>query len=170
MCGYRPVLCYSKVNISESERFVKPGMGIMVIFQSNLTIFCKASPHFGQKWTSFVAILAQNTCLCGCRLILYQFKFNISLLSRFMKPTIGIIDEFLLQPHHFLSNKSPFRRKMNYFVAILAQNTCVCGYRPVLYYSKVNISLLGGFVKHVMAIMDTFILQPHNFLPSQSPC
>ena len=75
---------------------------------SNLTIFYKASPHFGGKWTSFVAVMAQNTYVYDCRLILYQFEFNISLLSRFMKPRVGIMDEFLLQPHHFLSKKSAF--------------------------------------------------------------
>ena len=47
-------------------------------FYSNLTIFCKASPHFWGKLTSSVAVLAQNTCAYGCRLVLYQFKFNIS--------------------------------------------------------------------------------------------
>ena len=44
---------------------MKPVMGIMVNFQSNLTIFCKASPHLGGKWTSFVAVMAQNTCVYG---------------------------------------------------------------------------------------------------------
>ena len=86
---------------------MKPQMGIMDN-QSNLIIFCKASPHFGGKWTSFEAALTRNTWVCGCRLILYQFKFNISSLLRFMKPAMGIIDEFLLQRHHFLCNKSQF--------------------------------------------------------------
>ena len=71
-------------------------------------IYYKASSHLGGKWTSFVAVMAQNTCVDDCRLTLYQFKINIHLLSRFMKPRVGIMDDFLLQPHHFLSNKSPF--------------------------------------------------------------
>ena len=59
--------------------------------------------------------MAQNTCVYGCRLVLYQFKFNISSLSRFMKPRMGIIDGFLLQPRNFLSKKSPFWRKIDLF-------------------------------------------------------
>ena len=113
VCGYRPRLYYSTVNIGWLGRFMKPGMGIMVNFPVQPHHFCKASPHFGGKWTSFVAVMAQNTCVYDCRLILYQFKFNISLLSRFMKPMMRIIDEFLLQPHHFLPNKSPFWRKID---------------------------------------------------------
>ena len=97
----------------DSEGSWSLGWESCTIFQSNPTIFCKASSHFGGKWTSFVAVMAQKTCVYGCRLILYQFKFNISSLLRFMNPEMGIIDEFLLQPHHFLCNKSPFWRKMN---------------------------------------------------------
>ena len=78
------------------------GRECWIILQSNFIIFCKAISHFGGKWTSFVAVVAHNTCVYGCRLVLYQYKFNISTLSRFMKPRIRIIDEFLLQPHHFL--------------------------------------------------------------------
>ena len=65
-------------------------------FKSNLAIFYKASPHFGGELTSVVAVLARNTCGYGCRLVIYQFKFNISSISRFMKPGLGIIDRFLL--------------------------------------------------------------------------
>ena len=49
----------------------------------------------------------------------------------------------------------------------MAQNTCVCGYRPVLYYFKVNGSVLERFTKPGMAIMDTFLLQIHNLLQSK---
>ena len=83
-------------------------MAIMDNFPVQPDILYQASPRFGGKWASFVAVMAQNTCVYDCRLILYHFKFNISLLSRLMKPMMRIIDEFLLQPHHFLSNKSPF--------------------------------------------------------------
>ena len=38
------------------------------MFQSNLTILYQANPHFGGKRTSFVAVLAQNTCVWGFRL------------------------------------------------------------------------------------------------------
>ena len=115
LCGCRPGLYYSKVNIGWLGRLIKPGMATMVNFPVQPHHFCKASPHFGGKWTSFVAILTQNTWVYGCRLILDQFKYNISLLSRFMKPMMEIIDEFLLQPQHFLSSKSQFWRKMNSF-------------------------------------------------------
>ena len=71
-------------------------------FYSNLTIFYETSPHFEGKWTRFVAVLAQNTRVCGCRPELYYSKVNIGLLGRFMKPGMGIIDNFLVQPHHFL--------------------------------------------------------------------
>ena len=43
-----------------------------------------------------------------CMVVDWQFKFNISSLSRFMKPRMVNIGGFLLQPCHFLSNKSPF--------------------------------------------------------------
>ena len=77
-------------------------------FYSKIIIFYQTGPHFGGKLTSFVAILAQNTCVCGFRPVLYYFKVNISLLERFMKPGMGIVDGFLLQPHHFILTQSPF--------------------------------------------------------------
>ena len=86
-----------------------------MFFQSKLTIFYQASPRFGSKWDSFVGILVPNTCVYGCRLVIHQFKFNICSLSRFIKLRMGIIDRFLLQPHPFLSKKSPFRRKIDSF-------------------------------------------------------
>ena len=55
-------------------------------FYSNLIIFYQTGPYFGGKLTSFVAVLAQNTFVCGCRRVLYYFKVNISLLGRFTKP------------------------------------------------------------------------------------
>ena len=45
-------------------------------FYSNLTIFYLTSPHFEGKLTSFVAILAQNRCVCGSRPELYYSKGN----------------------------------------------------------------------------------------------
>ena len=56
----------------------------------------QANPRFGGKPTSFVAVLAQNIYGYGCRLVLYHLNFNISSLSMFMKPGMGIIDGFLL--------------------------------------------------------------------------
>ena len=48
-------------------------------FYSNLIIFYQTSPHFGEKLTSFVAVLARNTGLCGCRPVIYYSKVNIRL-------------------------------------------------------------------------------------------
>ena len=87
---------------------MKPRMATMANFPVQPHRFCKAGPHFGGKWTSCVAVIAQNTCVYDCRLILYQFKFNLSLLSSEIEPRMGIKDKFLLQPHHYLSNKSHF--------------------------------------------------------------
>ena len=134
---------------------------------SNLSIFYQTSPHFGGNLTSFVAILAQNTCVLDCRPVLCYFKVNVSLLERFMKPGTGIIDGCLLQHHSFISNSPIFGGKLTSFVAVLAQNTCVCGCRPGLYYSKVNIGWLERFMKPGMGIMDNFPVQPHHFLQSQ---
>ena len=119
--------------------------------------------------TNFIAVLAENTYVYGYKPGLYHLKFNIPSLSRFMTPVMGIIDEFLLVPHHFLSNQSPFWWKIDYFVTVLAQNSYVCGCRPVLYYYKVNVRLLGRFMKPGMGIMNKFLLKLHNFLPSRSP-
>ena len=90
-------------------------------FYSNLTIFYQTSPHFGGKLTSFVTVLAENQCVCGDRPVLYCSKVNISVLERFMKSGMGIIDGFLLQPHHFLSNQSPFWRKTNTLCSCVSQ-------------------------------------------------
>ena len=76
-------------------------------FYSNLNIFYQTSPNFEGKLTSFVPILAKNTCVCGCKPVIDYSKLNTSLLERFMKPGIETIDTFLLQPHHFLPNKYP---------------------------------------------------------------
>ena len=113
--------------------------------------------------------MAQNTCLYAWKLVLHQFKFNVSSLSRFMKPRMRIIDGFLLQPHHFYQNSPHFGGKLTGFVAVLAQNICVCGCRSGLYYFKVNIGWLGRFMKPGMGIIYNFSGQPHHFLPSQSP-
>ena len=62
-----------------------------------------------------------------------------------------------------------FGGKLTSFVAVLAQNPIACGRRLVLYYSKVNISVLESFMKTGMGIMDKLLLQIQHFLPSQSP-
>ena len=83
-------------------------------FYSNLTIFYQTSPHFEGKWTSFVAVLTQNTYVCGCRPELYYPKVNIGyLLGRFMKPGMGIMDNLPVQPHYFLQSQSCFWREMD---------------------------------------------------------
>ena len=125
VCGCRIMLYYSKVNISLFRRFMKPKIGIMDTFLAHLTNFYQANPSFGGKPTSSVAVLAQNTCVYGRRLVLYHLNFNIISLSRFMKPGMGIIVWFLLQPHQFLSNQSPFWRKIVKFFLLFCPKTHV---------------------------------------------
>ena len=96
-------------------------------FYSNLIIFYQTGPHFGGKLTSCVAILAKNTCVCGCRPVLYYCKVNIIILERFMKPEMGIIDNFLLQPRHFLPSQSQFWRKIDKFCGCSGpKHMCAC--------------------------------------------
>ena len=111
----------------------------------------------------------KNMCVRVFRLVLHYLNFTNSSLSRFLKLGRGIIDGFLLEPHYFYWTRPHFGGKLNSFVAVLAQNTCVGGCRSVTYYSKVYISLLWRFMKAGMGVMDNFILQPCHFLPSQSP-
>ena len=118
----------------------------------------------------FVAVLVQNMGVYGCKLVIHQLKFNISSLSRFMKPGSGMVDGFVLQHHHLYQTSPHFGGNTTSFVDVLAQNTCVCvcGCRPVLYYSTVNFGLLGRFKKTQMRIMDNIPVQPRSFLQSQS--
>ena len=51
--------------------------------------------------TSCVAVLAKNSCVCGCQQGLYYSKVNIYSFERFIRTGIVIVDTFLLQPHHF---------------------------------------------------------------------
>ena len=46
-------------------------------FYSNLAIFSQKSPNFEGKLTRFVTVLAQNTCMCGWRPVLYYPNVNI---------------------------------------------------------------------------------------------
>ena len=92
---------------------------------SNLAIFYQTSPHFGEKWTSCVAILAQNTWVCGRKPVIYYYKVNISLLGRFMKPGLATKDRFLVQSCHFLPVRSPFWRKTGKFCCCFgSKHTC----------------------------------------------
>ena len=80
-------------------------------FYSNLIILHQSGLHFGRKLTSFVVVMDQNTCVCGCTPVLYYSKVNSSLLGRFMKHQMGIMDTFLLQPCHFPPSQSLFWSK-----------------------------------------------------------
>ena len=62
-----------------------------------------------------------------------------------------------------------FWRTIYSFVTVFAQNTCICGCRPGLYYCNVNIGWVGRFMQPGMGIMDHFPVQPHYFLPRQPP-
>ena len=90
--GCRPVLYYLKVNISSLGRFLKPVMGIMDKCLLQPRHFLSSQSPFWRKTTSCVAVLAQNTCVYGCRLVLCHLTFNISSLYRFTKPRMGTID------------------------------------------------------------------------------
>ena len=104
--------------------------------------------------TSFVAVLAKNTHVCGCRPVLYYFKVNISLSERFIEPLMVIMDQCVLQPHYFLPRKSPFGGKSTSFVAVMAHNTCVYVRRLVLHHLNFNISSISRFMKPGMGIID----------------
>ena len=81
-------------------------------FQSNLAIFYQVNLYFGLKETYFVAGVARKTCtMYVFRLTLYHLNFTVSSLPRFVKPERGIIDGFLLQPHHFPLGQYQFWRK-----------------------------------------------------------
>lgn len=85
-CGCRPGLKYSKDIISVSERFMKPGMGIMDIFILKSHQFQTRQSHIEEKTTSVVAVPVLNTCIYSCGLVLYDLRFKMSSLLRFMKP------------------------------------------------------------------------------------
>ena len=138
-------------------------------FYCNLTIFYETSPHFEGKWTRFVAVLAQDTCVYGYRTILYYSKVNLGWLGRFMRPQMGIMDNFPVQPHHFLQSQPSFWWQMDYCVAVMAQNICVYGWRLVLHQFKFNTSSLSRFMKPGIGIINGFLLQPHHFLWNKSP-
>ena len=84
-------------------------------FHFNLTIFYQTSPHFEGALTSCVAVMAQIIYVCGYRPVLYYSKDNINFLGRFMKSGVGVMDQFVLQPHHFILSQSQFRRKTDKF-------------------------------------------------------
>ena len=50
-------------------RSKKPDMGIMDNCLLQPHHLLQANPRFEEKTTSFVAILAKNTCVYGCRLL-----------------------------------------------------------------------------------------------------
>ena len=65
-------------------------------------------------------------CVCGDRPVLYYSKVNISVLERLLKPVMGIIVGFILQAHHFLSNRSLFWRKIDSGFLGVLDETHVC--------------------------------------------
>ena len=103
-----------------------PGWESKMNFYSNLATFYPTNPNFGGEPTSFVAALAQNTCVHGCRLVLYDLNFNTISILRFTRPQREIIDEFVLQTHHFLPKPSPYLRKIDLFFLLFWLKTHVC--------------------------------------------
>ena len=77
--------------------------------------------------------------------------------------------DFLTNLAIFYQTSPHFGGKLTSCVAVLAQNTSVGDFRPMLYYFKLNISLLEMFMKPREEIMDKCVLQPHNSLLSQPP-
>ena len=74
-----------------------------------------------------MAVLDHNTCGWACRLVLYYSKVNISLLGRFMKPGMRLMDTFLFQPRHILQRQSPFWKKNDKFCCHSdPKHMCVC--------------------------------------------
>ena len=140
-----------------------------MIFYSNLVIFYHANPHVGGKLTSFVAGLAQNTCVYGCRLVLYHLNFNISSWERFTKTGREIIGGFLSKFAIFYKANPRFWGKPTNYVAVLAQNTCVCGCRLALNHLNFNIS---SYVRKVHEDWEgnhrCFSLQIYHLLQSKS--
>lgn len=57
---------------------------------------CKANPYFGANLSSFIAIVAKNTCENGCRLLLYSFNVNMSSVAMLTNPVMRILDRFMV--------------------------------------------------------------------------
>ena len=101
----------------------------------------------------------------------YHLNFTISSLSGLAKHGRGIIDKFLLQPHHFFVEPVPTLEEHCLVLWLFWSKThmCVVVDQWYMYYSEVNISLLGRFTKPGMGILDNFLLQPCKFTLSQCP-
>ena len=121
-----------------------------------------------RKSDFFVTIPAQNTCVCGHKPALYYSKVSVSVLERFMKPGMGIIDNFLLQTHHLLQSKSTFWGKATNFVAVLAQSICVYGFRLILYPLNFKISSWERFMKIGRGIKDSFLVHLYHIIPRRT--
>ena len=64
-------------------------------YQSHHTILNQANSQLGEKLNWFVAIIANNTCIYDCRLLLHHFKVKNSSRQRLMKPGVGSLDNIL---------------------------------------------------------------------------
>ena len=138
-------------------------------FYSNLIIFYQTGPHFGGKLISFVAILAKNTCVCGCRPVLYYFKVNISLLEMFMKPGMGIIDNFLLQPRHFVPSQTQYWRNIDKFCSCSGPKHMFILLQTDTMPFKLQYQFIVKVCEAWGGIIDEFVLPPHHFLSKPSP-
>ena len=113
MCGCRQVLYYSKVNITSLEMFLKPWMSIrnMSLLQHHQFLPSR-SPFQREKNEELCLCIDQKHMIYDSILVIYHSNVNDISYARFMKPRMGIIDGFLLQPQYFLPSKSPFWRKI----------------------------------------------------------
>ena len=145
------------------------GWESQIQFHSNLTIYYQTSPYFGGNLTSFVAVLDQNTCVQGSRSLLQYSEVIIILLGRFMKPGMGIIDKFQVQPHHFLQSQSPFLRKLDQFCGWSGPKRMCVWFQTGTTPLELQYLFIKRFTTTGLGIVDGHLLQPRHFLPSQSP-
>ena len=110
-----------------------------------------------------------HVCMVEDYIVLYHLNFNMCSLSRFVKPGRGIVDEFLLQPHHFLSKPSPYLRKNDQFCDCSGlKHTCMWLQTGVLLFQSQYDCIRKAREACGMGIMDTFLPQIHHILQSKS--
>ena len=109
---FRLLLYHAEANYIS---YVRPGMGIIDRFLSQPCQFLLSKSPFSRKIKCLwgYVLLKRYVCMCGSRLTLYYSKVNISSLKWFMKPVMGIIDLYLLQPYYFLPASPHFEGKLS---------------------------------------------------------
>ena len=81
-------------------------------FYFNLTLFYQIVPILEENCLVLWMFWPKTyMCVCGCRPVVYSYKVNVLLLRRSRKRGRGIMDNFPLQPHHFIPSQPSFWRK-----------------------------------------------------------